>query len=284
MSCNCNQTTVTVPASPTLVSITDLNAACADTPTCSEACTVPESSVVGSPVCADPNALRSSGSAGTTLENKWTDAVPDHSNQGVTLLARIGQKLASLKGSGFLQLKDGKVRVVSAVTIAVKKLWHAWTQGSGINSRVALGAPLPYPYQVITDAEGTPHIIQGHAADDSVNVWNAALQQWEVRPVSEFPIQQKGLIDGADAIELTGFEPVPLGGDLTLGRSLKKLSGSGVIVVNEVTTAQPDCDCEVCVSQVATASVATFLPFPTGDATHTLKWSEALGPHWSEDA
>jgi len=56
-----------------------------------------------------------------------------------------------------------------------------------------------------------------------------------------------------------------------------------LVILEEQVTVDDSCECA---PGSGTASAATTLAFPTpiADETYTLKYSTALGLHWSEDA
>lgn len=289
MSCNCSSTpTPVVPVNPELPPLgTPAELCCPQDPCLGN---VP-ASITGSPVsCSSGNNLTSSASPGTTLDSTWTDALGDHNGEGVTLLGRIGRKLAKVLGNGFLQIRDGKAFVVTSVALKVTDVWHQWVKLTGINRRPVIGDALPFTYQIIGDANGQLHGIQGLVGDlitcGSVHVWNKDEGLWETKETADIPIERRGLAPRVTALELTGFEPISAQGSATTVRELSVLSGSGIIVVNQQATIPSSCDCEGCEPEAALASVATFLPFPTSEdeaATFSLKWTVEDGPHWVED-
>jgi len=286
MSCNCTTPAAVVPTNPELPSLTELSQACVDTTLCAtdECLGTTPASVTGSPVsrCADSNALRSTASCGYTLPNGFTDPIADRATEGVTLLGRIGAKLAKLTGSGFIRIVDGKAFIVAAIPIKLTTLWHQWWKPAGINTRPVLGDPLPFTHAVIADSDGNLHGIKG-ALEDAGPVWNAELAQWEIKPEADRDYPKRGHLERAATLELIGIESIPVNGTGAEIRNFKTLAGAGMIVVEQSPTTASSCDCPGCEPVAAVSSVARFLAFPTGDATWSLKWNADDGPHWVED-
>lgn len=286
MSCNCTTPAAVAPVNPELPTLSALSQACADTTLCAtdECLGTTPASVTGTPVarCADSNALRSSASCGYTLPNGFTDPINDRNGEGVTLLGRIGAKLAKLAGSGFIRIVDGKAFIVASVPIKLSTLWHQWWKPAGINARPALGDPLPFHHAVIADSEGNLHGIKGGTEDASA-VWSAEREQWEIKAEADRTLCKRGHLERAASLELVGLEAIPALGTGTEIRDLKTLAGSGIIVVEQVATTASSCDCPGCEPVPAVSSVASFLPFPTGDSTWSLKWNATDGAHWVED-
>ena len=287
MSCNCTTPAAVAPVNPELPTLSALSQACADTTLCAtdECLGTTPASVTGSPVsrCADSNALRSTASCGYTLPNGFTDPINDRNGEGITLLGRIGAKLAKLAGSGFIKIVDGNAFIVASVPIKIATLWHQWWKPAGINARPVLGEPLPFHHAVIADDQGNLHGIKG-GSEDSSQVWNAELEQWEVRAEADRSFAKRGHLERAASLELIGIESIAVSGTGAEIRNFKTLTGSGMIVVEQVPTVPSSCDCPGCDPVAAVSSVASFLPFPTGNDTWTLKWTAADGPHWVEDA
>jgi hypothetical protein len=243
--------------------------------------------VSGGSICADATALRSTASCGTTLANTWTDAINDNNGEGVTLLGRIGSKLAKLSGNGFIQIISGKAFLVSSVRLKLTTLWHEWYKPAGINRRPVLGVPFAAPYQVIADSDGVIHAIKGRTGEgvttDSIHIWNLELGQWDTREVADFPLLQRGLSPTATGIELTGFAPIATSGSSNDVRTLSRLAGLGVVYLEQQPTIASSCECDGCEPIAAVASVAKLLPFPTTAATeYVLKFNTVGGPFWEE--
>lgn len=213
--------------------------------------------------CTDPESLPSAISDGATLPAWATDA--GCYDTGVTLLGRVGNKLARLVGSGFLQIANGQVAVVPSVAIKIKSLWHRWWKTTP-TSRPIVGEPLDFPYQVIADGNGDLHAIKGTTEEDSQHMWDASANTWKTVPISEIPKCQRGRLPQADLLELVGFEPITTEGAITDVRCLKGFSGSGLIHMVPQTTVATDCTCPGCTPEVTpTMQVATYLETPAAD-------------------
>lgn len=273
MSCPCQKTSPGIPVNPDLPTLTDVAAVCANC----------EPVTPSGVPCEDVNALHSTGSCGYTLPSNWTDAVCDSQGAGITLLGRIKSKLARLNGSGFIQIVNGKAFVVPSVPLKILTLWHRWFRPTTASVHPILGEPLPSPYQVIGDTDGNLHLIKGLETEDSAQVWNADLKQWEPRSLSDFTLSRRGQLPRTDALELVGYEAIPNTGTGTEIRTMKILSGSGIIVVDQVITTPTECLCEGCDQSPGIASIARFLPYPEGSGPFTLKYTLEDGPIWVED-
>jgi hypothetical protein len=199
---------------------------------------------------------------------------------GLTILARVGDKLARFSGSGFLELVNGKFNVVQSIPIQLSTLWHRWWKPTAA-SRPILGEPLAYPYLAIGNASGDLHGIKGPDLEDAVPHWNSTTKEFTNKPISEIALCQKGLLPRASALELTGYAAIPEDGSTTAVRCLSTLEGSGLLWADPVPTVDTDCECA---PQPSTASVVSALEFPSGAGPYTLKYSLADGLYWSEDA
>lgn len=238
--------------------------------------------LIGSTPCACaclPEVSDSVASEGTVLAASWRDAVCV--SGGVTLLGRFGTNLAKLAGSGFIKLENGIASVVESVPLRTTALWHRFVR-SATTSPPAIGEPLPFPYQVIADGVGNHHLIRGTGQTKSVTVWDNTSQNFVQTPVSDIPDQTKGPLPRANGIELTGYAPIAENGPVDTVRSVRALNGAGLVVLTEQATVDGDCECA---PGVGTASVASTLalPVPLSNETYTLKYSTALGLHWSAD-
>lgn len=231
------------------------------------------------PCVSDANCLASDQSEGTTLDSSWQDA--GRFAEDLTILARVGNKLARFGGTGFIQLVAGKASVVSTVPLKISTIWHRWWKTTAAHPPI-LGEPLPYPYQVIADSEGNLHVGKGTDAEDSVSVWNSTTMEFSQKPLSELALAHKGILPRLAALELVGYAPLPSLGSTAAVRNLSTLAGSGLVVVSQVTTVA-DPTANPCDDSLA--SVASFLelPSPVADESYTLKFSTALGLYWSEN-
>ena len=230
-----------------------------------------------SPCCGDATCEPSTGSEGSTLTSSWLDSCCR--STGLTILARVGDKLARFSGSGFLQLTDGKFSVVQSIAVRSTSLWHRWWKPTA-SSRPILGEPLTYPYLTIQDLDGYHHPIKGPDAEDALPHWNSTTKEFTNKPISEIQLCQKGLLPRAPALELTGYAAIPETGSTEAVRCLSTLEGTGLLWADPVPTVDTDCDCA---PQPSLASVVTTLPFPDGAGPYTLKYSLSDGLYWSED-
>jgi hypothetical protein len=259
-----------------------------DLPSLADVC--PEVVVEALP-CSGEDLSCSSASPGYTLPTGWDDPVYDYNGNGIRIMGRLKNKLAAFKGSGFLKLVNGLAYVVDVVPLRVSSLWHQWFKPAGINKRPILGVPLPFKNQVMADELGNLYGIKGLTGEgvttDSSHYYDRELEQWDTREDADIPLLKRGLLPTATAIELVGFVPIATSGAATDVRELKAFSGSGIVVVNQQATIPSSCDCDGCEPVAAVASVATFLPFPTGEGAYSLKVAvDGDGvptPAWVED-
>lgn len=266
MSCNCQSVT---PVSPTGECL----------PTVADDCALAKPTTICKPCPDDPNCLVADGSDGSTLASSWLDACCH--NENVTLLARVGSKLARFTGDGFLSFVSGKASLVSAIPLKLVHIWHRWWKPTQASPPI-LGEPLDFTYQAVGDDDGNLHAIKGMADEDSQTVWKSAEKVFRQTPQSEIKHPLKGLLPRVEELELIGYAPIPDDGAITAIRQLSSLAGAGILIVEQQdTVASPDDPCDD-----SKASVAKFLPFPTyvADETYTLKCSAAGGLYWSEDA
>lgn len=262
MSCNCQNIAAVSPTGEALPYISDVQGLSST-----------------SEVDCQSGCETSSPSDGLILSSTWLDAACH--TTGVTILARVGDRLAKFAGSGFLQLTNGKFSVVASVPIRLSTLWHRWWKPTA-NARPILGEPLAYPYMGIADADGNLHGIKGPDAEDAVPHWNSTTKEFTNKPISEIPVCQKGLLPRASALELTGYAAIPEAGPSDQVRCLSTLEGAGLLFGDPMPTVDTNCECALTPSL---ASVVSMLPFPDDEtATFTLKYSLAEGLHWSEDA
>ena len=215
------------------------------------------------PICINPKSeARCTARVYKPLDPSWLDA---KDSCAVTLLARVGNVLARLKGKGFLyQNEDGEVTTTETPEWNVQQLYHQWFLPSPTSPPVA-GEPLPVAYDVVASETGKPYLQKGLDGEDSVRVWNHETRRHEHRGVSQFPNCVTDQIEGAPQIELVGFDPVPAGGDPTAPRCQKKLAGEGIIIVNRVPSVPPASDeCAACDDGSGTQDtfVAQFIPKP----------------------
>lgn len=258
MPCSCQQTVVTSPTGDCL-------------PTIEQDCAITKPTSLCKSCVNDDACIRSDASDGTTLASSWLDSVCYR--EGVTILGRVGTKLARFVGSGFLKIENGIASVVSAVPLRAVTLWHRWWKPTAASPPI-LGEPLVHPYQVIADENGNIHAIKGVDAEDSLSLWNSTTKEFRQTPLSEVGHAKKGVLTRVSGIELTGFTPIVDGGSTETVRGEKALSGAGLVILTEQATVN---------SGTVSKATTRALPVPVADETYTLKFSTALGLYWSED-
>lgn len=221
------------------------------------------------PECRQPceedcnNPCDSVDTYGKTLPDYLIGGYPAKSQEGVSLVARIGRKLAKLVGDGFIQIKDGKAYVVQTIAMNVRSLWHEFGISGG-NTVPTIGEPKSFPFGIVADKAGNLYGIMGRTNRRSVQVWNLTTRQWDVLPVDQFPLEVSRKLSQANAVEITGFSPVPVNGDFKNVRELKTLFGNGIVYLERTVTPGDDAPpgCPSCPSDGLTA-VAKVLEFPT---------------------
>lgn len=162
MACNCTQSVSVSPSGSALPLVSEVIGLAA-----------PAAVPCG---CADTECAASCDSEGSVLPSSWLDSTC--SPEGITLLGRLGDRLARLAGNGFIQIISGKAFVVSAVPLAIIDLWHNWWKPTTL-SRPILGEPLDAPYQVVADSAGKIHGIKGKSEEDSITYWNSTEQKFQ---------------------------------------------------------------------------------------------------------
>ena len=212
---------------------------------------------VTAPGC-DLNAEEATESSGSILETKWTDACPSN---GLTLLARIGNRLAKFCGSGFLRVVDGKTYLVEHIPLVVRQFWHDWFRDGAVSR---LGRPKTAPYLVVTNDNGEAHLIKGIAGKRTHLVSDPTSQQWVPQPIGDTPLEVTRKLNSNPILEIVGFQAVPVLGDVTAVRDLRRLMGTGVVYLERVLTAPtpPIVGCPECPEDAFTY-VAKVLTFPT---------------------
>lgn len=264
MSCNCNTQT------PEL-------------PTIADDCALAAPLASSTPCCRDTQVLSSSTSEGAELPTYLTDAAC--ATEDVTLLGRVGTRLARLVGTGFVAITNGKASVVSTVPLKVRDLWHKWWKPTSSSTPI-IGEPMAADYLVVADQSGNIHGIKGLGEEASVPLWDPATKKHEMKPLSAIPQKVTGLVPRETEIELVGYVPIADDGELTEIRPLSALLGTGIIYLTEKDTAEAECDC-VGVEPVSPnkVSVAKHLAFPTANGVHTLKYNGTTDTlYWSADA
>lgn len=249
-------------------------------PSVEEDCALKNPQTVCKTCPSDDEALKADTSEGTTLANSWSDA--QCHVEDLTILARVGQKLARFTGTGFIALDTGIARVVKAVPLTLQNLWHNYFKPSPTSSPI-LGEPLPYSYMAVGDDKGNIHAIKGTANEDAAPYWDSTTKQFTQRPVSENTLPRKGVVTAASGLEIVGYAPIADGGNPAEIRNLHALLGAGLMYMEQQATVDDACDCAPG-SGIASVAKTLALPVPTGSETYSLKYSTAEGLHWSEDA
>lgn len=180
---------------------------------------------------------------------------------GVTLLGRVGRTLARLTGNGFLRILDGKAFVVSSIPLRVSHLWHTFLRSAGGVSLI--GDPKPFPFAVVSDAQGNQYAIRGKDNAVGIHMWNPDTATWETVSPDKIPIEVSRQLAQTIGVELVGFEPIPVLGGVTNVRELKALSGAGIVYLERVAVASVTQEgCAPCPG-TGFAYVAKVLAFPT---------------------
>lgn len=205
----------------------------------------------------DASVIAARAATGKQLGSEWANALPA---EKVVLLGRHGEKLAKLMGDGFLRLKDGQVWPVKRIAINTGELWTTFERP--IHAMPMVANPPPFSYSVAVDKDGQVYAMRGLSGINSIMLWNATTEMWEVRPAASFPIEVMGKLTAAPGIELIGFEPLNPGNQYyaTTIRPIRQLCGSGLVVLEEEMAPGECFQCEEPV-QCAT-SVARVISFP----------------------
>ena len=214
-------------------------------------------------------------SPGFTLPSGFDD--PAFCDENVTLLGRIKKKLVAFKGSGFIELVEGKAKLVDTIPNRVSQLKHKFTKVAG---GLVLGKPETVPFLAVVDETREVHAIGGLTSGKSVFVHDHNKGGWNVTPLGEVPKEQVGRIPEVSTIQLTGYRPentiAPCNGELgPETRTLEALGGVGLVVVGQVPAPTDECGDKL-------QSVATVLPNPPSEGQHTLKFKDGKFV-WVED-
>jgi hypothetical protein len=207
----------------------------------------------------NPCGDKSSPSRGATLDQAFLDAacIDEAANppEPAILLVRVGDVLKKFCGSGYVRVENGVAYLTSQVGVTLTDLYHD-----------AEGDPQCFNYLPVADSCGILHGSQGLKDQDSIVVWNFSLQQFCHVPTSDLGKTAIGQIPPTNALELIGFPPIPVGGSLTDVRELKKLCGSGIVMITQAATTPPVGGCP----GDDQACVATVVPFPLEDGDYVL--------------
>lgn len=220
MSCNCSS-----PVNPDLPTIAQVNHAEGSCPT---------DGSVQEAEC--PSTIQSSSGPGAVLGANLTDARCVMEGEGVTLLARVANRLVRFIGNGFLVARSGQFYLVNSIPLVVTALWNKYWRPDPAMGPV-LGDPKDFPYGVIADKNGNLYGIKGHPNKNTLHVWSFERSQWENLSPDQFPIEVSRAIAQSAGIELIGFNPVSVVGNPANVRVLKALSGHGIVYLERTATA-----------------------------------------------
>jgi hypothetical protein len=173
------------------------------------------------------------------------------------LLVRVGDKLKKFCGSGFVRVENGLTYLTEQVGVSLTDLYHDHA-----------GDPMCFDYLPVGDSCGLVHGTKGLPDSNSVVIWDKALSKFCHVPTSKLGKEAVGQIPPANALELIGYPPIPFGGDITATRELKKLCGTGIVMITPAASEPEPGDCNA-----AQACVATVVPFPTEDGDYVLAFS-----------
>jgi hypothetical protein len=201
----------------------------------------------------------------------------------MTLLGRIGRRLARFGGTGFVRVEKGIAVLTETIPVKISGLWHRWASSTEFQPPSPQEA-LPAPYGVVADTSGKLYLIRGALAEKSVQVWNPATNAQEPVPVSEIDLCRKGNLARSEELVLVGFEQIQPEDSPSSVKCLKALEGSGLIVVEERDTVLTECLCDGCTPAPAKVSVAKFLPNPEGEGVFALKFSQENGHFWEPES
>ena len=227
-------------------------------------------------------------SISTTTEGGDASAFTDaRETASMTLLGRIGKKLAKFVGSGFIQVEDGEAKLVSFIPLRIKELFHRWVIPSPGQTPV-LGSSKPAPFTVIADSTGKCYAVKGLAGEDCVWVWDYKEQAWITKPLTDFPLTTRGAFEKVDGIELTGFAP-PNAKCYENPREMKALKGDGLVFLTDKIVEVPDgvccedencgCGCDAYKRQ-SVASVTAWPDSNDPEKKFSLIWQFGIGPAW----
>ena len=207
----------------------------------------------------------------------------------LTLLGRIGNRLAKFVGSGFIQVEDGEAKLVSFIPLKIRELYHRWVIPSPGQSAV-LGAAKPAPYMVISDNDGKTYAIKGLAGEDCIILWDFVAKAFVTKPLTDFPVSVKGALQKRDKIEIAGFQP-PSSACYDKAREVMALKGAGIVFLTNETVEYPDSMCcdDTCGSDCKCddnkiISVASVVLYPDDSSTkqYILAWQFGAPPVFIE--
>lgn len=216
-------------------------------------------SLVGNKTSDDCLVEVAQNSPGHTLPEEYEDSVLCDEN--VTLLGRIGRKLAAFKGTGYVQVENGKAKLVDSFPVKVRQLWHFFNRVAG---RTVLGDPKPSPFIAVVNEAREVSAMAGLESGVSQLVHDPEKGGWGVQSSAKVPKQHFGKLEEAASIQLTGYVPQnPLVSDQTI-RELKVLGGQGIPILKQIpappTTVPEGCPSSSCETNLQT--VVELIPFP----------------------
>jgi len=225
------------------------------------------------PVCPDSEV--SVPSQGCKLDSCLTDPKDLPFGDDLTILGRVGDRLARFTGSGYIEINNGLARVTASPTLRIRDIWAQW------DANCHIGDPLPYPYATAVDGNGVLHALAGLVDSDSLQVWDHTAKQWSAISVAALKQKVNFTLPQSDHIELTGFEEVGMY-DSSCGaeREMKALRGNGMVYLEKVPVNACDDPC----STEAFAYIAKVVDFPTivGTETYKLQYSSS-GLAWVQE-
>lgn len=230
------------------------------------------------PVCNDPSLSQGIQVPGTALPSSLTT---QEKAVSMVLLGRNGNVATRLYGFGFLYQNGDLTEVRNNITLSVSHLWHNWwVPGDNPSALPIPGNPKPFPFLVVGSPEGIPHLLRGLKDDDSETIWNYVAGQWEVRAIANREVCVKKVLAPTNAVEIIGFDPLLPAEPTTKTRCLKRLSGTGLVVlVEQMTTGT--CT-EDGVEGPCATQVAYTVPFGEVDKKYLFEWHSTEGPRLVE--
>ena len=194
-------------------------------------------------------------SPGLKLPNGYDDARLQ--DEGLTLLAKLGCRLAAFKGTGVVYVEKGKARLQSFVPLKVHQLWHRFVDYHGT---AVPAEPKAAPFLAIADECGNIHAMGGLTEGFSALLHDKATGGWLPVDTGFFPKDHIGALGESPCIQLTGYRPLDALGTEEVRRDLEVLGGVGLILMSKMQA--PVSEVGSCCEQ-GTQSVAKVLPYPS---------------------
>lgn len=233
-------------------------------------------------LATDPNVIAACASQGSVLDAKLTDARALAPGEGMTLLGRVGNRLAQFVGNGFIRLVGGRAYLVDSIPLIIKQFWHDYVQDGALSR---LGNPKPFPYAPVCDSQGVAHLIKGIIGRRTVVVSDPASREWVPTPTDQVPIEVSRHLASNAELELVGFVPNGVLGSQATVRELKRLAGLGIVYLERRVNAPSPTPCP----EESFTYVAKVVPFPeivasSGEETgrHRLIFSSE-GLYWEPE-